>query len=181
MSRIQPIDPTAATGAVADQLGATRKMLGATPNLFTTAAQSAAALTAMNGFFVALGKGTLGGKIGERIAIAVAQANGCEYCLSAHTALGQMHGVDSADLAAARLGHSTDPKAQAAITLALAILNDKGRVSDAALAEARAAGLGDSEIVETVAHVALNVFTNYLNNLAGTDVDFPLVALEQAA
>jgi uncharacterized peroxidase-related enzyme len=181
MPRIKPIDSAAATGSVADQLAGTRKLLGSTPNLFTTAAHSPAALTAMNGFFVALGKGKLGGKIGERIAIAVAQANGCEYCLSAHTALGQLHGVEAAELTAARHGHSADARAQAAITLALAIVADKGRVSDAALAEARSAGLGDGEIVEIVAHVALNIFTNYLNNLAETEVDFPLVSLEQAA
>jgi uncharacterized peroxidase-related enzyme len=181
MPRIQPIDPAAATGPVAEQLAGTRKLLGATPNMFTTAANSPAALTAMNGFFVALAHGTLGGKIGERVAIAIANRNGCEYCLAAHTALGAQHRVDAADLAAAKLGRSADPKAQAAITLALAILETKGRVSDATLAEARAAGLGDGEIVEVVAHVALNIFTNYFNNLAGTEVDFPRVALEQAA
>jgi uncharacterized peroxidase-related enzyme len=181
MPRIQPIDPASATGPVADQLAVTRKMLGSTPNLFTTAANSTAAITAMNGFFLALGKGRLGGKIGERVAIAIAQANGCEYCLSAHTALGQMHGVEAAELEAARHGISGDSKAQAAIILALDIVDNKGRVGNASLAEARAAGLSDSEIVETVAHVAINVFTNYLNNLAGTDVDFPVVSLAQAA
>lgn len=181
MPRIRPIDPAAATGALAEQLAGTRKLLGSTPNLFTTAGQSVAALTAMNGFFVALGHGSLGGKIGERVALAIAQVNGCEYCLSAHTALGQMHGVDASELAAAKRGRSTDTRAQAAITLALAIVETKGRVSDAALADARSAGLGDGEIVEIVGYVALNIFTNYLNNLAGTDVDFPLVALEQVA
>lgn len=181
MPRISPIDPATASGALADHLAATKKMLGSTPNLFTTAANSTPALAAMNGFFMALGKGKLGGKIGERVALAIAQANGCEYCLSAHTALGQMHGVDAAELAAARRGSSTDPRAQAAITLALDIVKTRGRVSDDSLAAARAAGLEDSEIVEIVAHVAINIFTNYLNNLAGTEVDFPRVALEQAA
>ena len=181
MTRIAPLDPATIVGPAADQLAATRKLLGSTPNMFTTAAHSPAALTALNGFFVALGHGTLGGKVGERIAIGVAQANGCEYCLSAHTALGQMHKVSADELAAARHGTSTDPKAQAAITLALDIVRTKGRVSDSALATARVAGLTDGEIVEVTAHVALNIFTNYLNNLAGTVVDFPLVRLEQAA
>lgn len=181
MPRIKPIDADNATGTVADQLAATKKMLGSTPNLFTTAANSAAALTSMNALFASLGKGRLGGKIGERVALAIAQANGCEYCLSAHTAIGQQHGLSASELAAARHGNSIDSKARAAITFGLAVLNSKGRVSDATLAEARAAGLDDNEIVELVAHVALNVFTNYLNNLAGTEVDFPLVRLEQAA
>ena len=181
MPRIQPLDSATATGAAAEQLAATRKLFGSTPNMFATAAQSPATLAAMNGFFAALGKSPLGGKVGEQIAVAVAQSNGCEYCLSAHTAIGTMHGVSAANLAAARHGHSDDPKAQAAITLALEIVRTKGRVSDAALATARVSGLGDAEIVEVVGHVALNIFTNYLNNLAGTDVDFPVVAIEQAA
>ena len=87
MSRIQPIDPTTATGTVATQLEGTRKAMGGTPNMFLTAAQSPAALTALNGFFGALATSSLGAKIGEHIAISVAQQNGCEYCLSAHTAL----------------------------------------------------------------------------------------------
>lgn len=181
MPRIQPVDPTTATGPTAEQLGATAKALGLVPNLFATAARSPAALTALNAFFAALGKGRLGGPLGERIAIAVAQEDGCEYCLSAHTALGAMHKVDAAELAAARLGSSRDPRAAAALTLALEILDRRGRVSDAALEAARDAGLDDGEIVEVVAYVALNVFTNYLNNLAETEVDFPLVGLEQAA
>ena len=181
MPRIPAIDPTAATGAAADQLALTRKMFGATPNMFTTAAQSPAALTAMNAFFAALGKGQLGGKVGEQVAIAVAQTNGCEYCLAAHTAIGGMHGVSAADLGDAKRGAASDARAQAALTLALAIVRTKGRVTDAELAAARVAGLVEGEIVEVVAHVALNVFTNYFNNLAGTDVDFPRVALETAA
>ena len=181
MPRIHPVDSATATGAAADQLAATKKLFGSTPNMFATAAQSPATLAAMNGFFAALGKSPLGGKVGEQIAIAVAQSNGCEYFLSAHTAIGGMHGVSAANLASARSGHSDDPKAQAAISLALDIVRTKGRVSDATLAAARVSGLGDSEIVEVVGHVALNIFTNYLNNLAGTDVDFPVVAIEQAA
>ena len=181
MPRIQPVDSTTATGAAADQLAATKKLFGSAPNMFATAAQSPATLTALNGFFAALGKSPLGGKVGELVAIAVAQSNGCEYCLSAHTAIGGMHKVSAANLASARHGHSDDPKAQAAITLALEIVRTKGRVSDATLAAARTAGLGDGEIVEVVGHVALNIFTNYLNNLAETVVDFPVVALKQAA
>lgn len=181
MSRIAPLDPTTAAGLAAEQLAATRKALGRVPAMFATAARSPAALTAMNGFFAALGRGRLGGAVGERIAIAVAQQNGCGYCLSAHTAIGALHGVPDEELAAARRGASSDPRTAAAITLALAVLDRRGHVGDEALAAARAAGLEDGEIVEVVAHVALNVFTNYLNTVAGTEIDFPPVALEQAA
>ncbi len=181
MPRIQPIDPTSATGAVAAQLEGTRKLLGSTPNMFTTAAQSPAALTALNAFFGAFGKSQLGGKAGEQIAIAIAQENHCEYCLSAHTALGTMHGVTASELDAARSGRASDPKTAAAITLALAIVETRGQVADSALVAARAAGLSEGELVEVVAHVAINVFTNYLNNVAGTTVDFPLVAIDAVA
>lgn len=181
MTRIHPVDPSTVTGVAAEQLAATRQAFNGTPNMFLTAAQSPAALTALNAFFAALGKGRLGGKIGERIAIAVAQQNGCEYCLSAHTVIGGMHGLDAAELVAARRGASTDPRATAAMTLALTILRTRGQVEDAALASARLAGLSDGDIVEIVAHVALNVFTNALNNLARTAVDFPVVRITEAA
>jgi uncharacterized peroxidase-related enzyme len=181
MPRIAPVNAEAATAAAAEQLAVTAKLFGSTPNMFATAAQSPATLSALNGFFAALGKGPIGGKIGEQIAIAVAQSNGCEYCLSAHTAIGAMHKVSPANLATARSGHSDDPKAQAAMRLALDIVRTKGRVSDDTLATARAAGLQVGDIIEVVGHVALNIFTNYLNNLSGTDVDFPRVTLEQVA
>lgn len=181
MPRIRPIDPATATGAVAQQLAGTRKALGSTPNLFTTAAHSPAALTALNGLFGALSHSALGAKIGEQVAIAVAQQNGCEYCLAAHTALGGLHGVTPDELSAARFARSTDPKAAVALVLATAIVRTRGKVDDAALVAARAAGLTEGEIVEVVAHVALNVFTNYLNNLAQTEVDFPRVPLAEAA
>lgn len=180
MPRIAPVNPDAATGAAATALATTKQMFGRVPNMSATAAHAPAAFEAMNAFFAALGHGVIGGKIGERVAIAVAQQNGCDYCLSAHTAIGTMHGVDAAELASAKRGLSTDPKAAAAMTFALEVLHTRGQVSNATLSAARAAGLGDADIVELVAHVALNVFTNYLNNVAQTEVDFPKVALDSA-
>ncbi len=181
MPRIAPVDTATASAAATEQLAATARLFGSTPNMFATAAQSPAVLAAMNGFFAALGTASLGGKVGEQIAIAVAQVNACEYCLSAHTAIGGMHGVSVANLAAARSGRSDDPKAQAAITFALEIVRSKGHVPDAALAAARVAGLSESELVEVVGHVALNIFTNYLNSVAGTEVDFPVVSVAMVA
>lgn len=181
MPRITPIDSDSASGDAAAHLATTRHMFGSTPNMFTTAAHAPAALAAMNGFFASLAKASLGPKVGEQIAIAVAQANHCGYCLSAHTAIGTMHGVEAAELAAARRGTSSNPKTAALLALATAINSSRGQVSDAVLTIARAAGITDAEIVEVVAHVALNVFTNTLNNLSHTDIDFPVVALEAAA
>jgi uncharacterized peroxidase-related enzyme len=181
MPRIAPVNPAAATGPAAEQLAATKAALGSIPNLFATAAQAPAALQAMNAFFGALGTGVLGAKVGERIAIAVAQQNRCDYCLAAHTAIGGLHGVEASELAAAKRGQSADARSAAAMTFALDVLARRGQVDDAAIAAARKAGFADAELVEIVAHVALNVFTNYLNNVAQTVVDFPPVALDAAA
>jgi len=178
MPRIQPIDPATATGEAAAQLAVSRKMFGGTPNLVTTAAVSPVVLQGMLGMFASLGKASLGAKAGEKIAIAVAQSNGCGYCLSAHTAIGTMHGVDATALSDARRAASDDPKTAALLQLAVAINSARGHISDATLVAARQAGLTDAEIVEVVGHVALNVFTNYLNNVSRTDIDFPVIELD---
>jgi uncharacterized peroxidase-related enzyme len=177
LSRIQPIDPSHATGAAAEQLAAARKMFGGTPNLVTTAAHSPAALGAMLSLFSTIGKTSLGAATGEQIAIAFAMANGCGYCLAAHTALGANYNLSPAALAEARQGRATDARTTALMSLAIAINDARGQVDDATLRRARAAGITDGEIVEVVAHVALNAFTNYLNNVAETPIDFPEVPL----
>ena len=181
MPRIHPIDVASATGETAALLGTARKMFGSTPNLVTTAANAPAALNAMLGLFASLGKSSLGPKVGEQISIAVSQTNGCGYCLSAHTAIGAMHGLDVATLASAREALASDAKTSAILTLAVAIVQARGKIDDATLAAARAKGVTDAEVVEVVAHIAQDVFTNYLNNVCGTAIDFPEVALEQAA
>ena len=181
MPRIHPIDPSAATGDAATHLATAREMFGGTPNLVTTAANAPSTIGAMLAMFANVGKGTLGARVGEQLAIAIAQSNGCGYCLSAHSAIGAMHGLDREELAAARHAQSSHPKTTALLRLATAINQTRGHVSDATLADARAAGVTDGEIVEVVGHVALNVFTNYLNNVSDTTIDFPLVALDAAA
>lgn len=181
MSRIQPVDPATATGDAATHLATARRMFGGTPNLVTTAANAPSTLGAMLGMFANVGKGTFGAKTGEQIAIAVAQSNGCGYCLAAHTAIGKMHGLDVAELVAAKRAGSMHPKTAAILKLAVEINRSRGQVSNAVLAEARSAGITDAEIVEIVGHVALNVFTNYLNNVSETAIDFPVVALDAAA
>lgn len=181
MPRITPIDPTTATGATADHLETCRRMLGATPNVFLTAARSPAALASLVASLAALAKSTLGARTGELLAIAIAEANGCSYCLSAHTAIGGSLGLAPEALARARRALGDDPRTAALLTLAVAVNAERGRVSDATLAAARAAGITDDQIVEVVAHVALNTFTNYLNNLARTAIDFPVVESAAAA
>ena len=177
MPRIAPIDPATATGETADHLATTRKMFGGTPNLFITAAHSPTALGAMVSLFAHTGRSALGGKVGEQIAIAIAQSNRCGYCLAAHTAIGTLHGLAPAALDDARQARSSDPRTAALMRLAVVINQARGHIDDATLDAAREAGLTDAEIVDVVSHVALNVFTNYLNTVAQTAIDFPVVSL----
>jgi len=128
--------------------------------------------------FGALGKGTLGARLGEQIAVAIANCNRCEYCLAAHTVLGQNAGASPAEMAAAQLGQSDDPRTAAALEFALKVVEQRARLGDADVARLRAAGFGDGQIVEIMAHVALNLFTNYVNVALDVPVDFPRVALK---
>lgn len=162
-------------------LDAVEKQLGVVPNLFRLVGSSTAALEGYLGLNSALGR-TLDAKTRERIALAVAQANGCDYCLSAHTYLGlNLAKIDDAEIALNRAGHSGDAKADAALVFARKVLDTRGRVSDADLAAVRLAGFSESQVIEIVASVALNVLTNYVNNVAQTDIDFPVVLAAQAA
>lgn len=169
----QQTTPPAST-PILDQI---RRQNGAVINMFKTAAVSPAALEALAGFFAAMEKAAIPGRVREGIAIAVAEENGCEYCLSAHTAIGKTLEVPAADLEAFRTGRSADPKEQALIDLALALVRSRARDTRRELDAARRAGASDAELVEVVAAVAQNVFTNYLNVTAGTEVDFPRVAI----
>lgn len=180
MTRVNLIDPAAATPAkpVLDQIKAA---FGATPNMFRAVANSPAALSMMWAGFGALGGGKLGAKLGEQIAVAVADRNGCGYCLAAHTALGRKAGASAEEMAAAQSGVSDDPRTAAALAFALKVVEDRAHVSDADVARLRAAGFDDEAIVEILAHVALNLFTNYVNVAFDVPVDFPAVKLRRAA
>jgi AhpD family alkylhydroperoxidase len=147
-------------------------------NIFRGMANSPAGLSFYLQGSGALKEGKLDAKTREAIALAVGQSNQCEYCLSAHTFLGKGAGLDENAIRNARLGRSEDPKLNAALALARKVVETRGAVSDTELSAARSAGLDDGEIVEVVANVALNIFTNYFNNLNQTDVDVPKVAVE---
>jgi uncharacterized peroxidase-related enzyme len=161
-------------------LDAVHGAFGATPNMFRAVANSPAALQAMWGFFGALGGGTIPAKLGEQIAVAVADRNACEYCLAAHTALGRKAGASAAEMSAAQAGESTDPATAAALCFALKLVEQRGQVSEADVSGLRAAGFDDGQIVEVLAHVALNLFTNYVNVAFAVPVDFPGVKLRSA-
>jgi uncharacterized peroxidase-related enzyme len=175
MNRLPQIDPASATGKAKQLLDAVNAKLGVVPNLTRVLANAPAALEAYLNFGGALAGGVLGAKVREQIALAVAQGNHCDYCLSAHAFLGGKAGLASGDITSARQAVGTTDKDDAVLKLALSILVQQGQVSDAALKNARSAGLTDAEIVETTANVALNIFTNYINHVAQTGVDFPVV------
>ena len=176
MSRIEiPATVDAAPEASRPLLEQVAKLLGSVPNLFRLAARSPAALEGYLGLFGALGKGLLPVATRERIALAIAQYNGCGYCLSAHTYLGaNLAKLSPEEIAANRKGRSTDAKANAAVVFAVRIAETRGHLADSDLREVRAAGYDDAQIVEIVQHVALNIWTNYLNEVARTEIDFPV-------
>lgn len=175
MTRIPALDPATTTGKASTLLDAVQKKLGVTPNLMRTLAHAPAALDAYLQFGGALATGTLSAKVREQIALAVAEANLCDYCLSAHSAIGRKLGLGDADIRAARHAGAADPKVDAMLKLARSIVVHRGLIPDADLTHARSAGVGDGEIVEITANVALNLFTNYVNHVARTVVDFPRV------
>jgi len=175
MSRIAAIDPAAAEGKTKDLLAGVQKALGVTPNLYRVAGQSSAALDGLLALTGALNHAKLGPKTREAVALAVAQTNACDYCLSAHTFLGKGAGLSPDQIAQARDGGSSDAKTDAVLHFARSLVKNQGHISDAELAGLRQAGLAEGEIVETVALSVLNIFTNYLNHVAETDIDFPVV------
>ena len=181
MQRIKSIDPANAPANVKGTLDAVKAKLGVVPNLLTTMAVAPSVLDAYVAFSGAAGKGHLSAKVREQIALATANTNGCDYCASAHQALGKMAGLSAEDIASALEGRATDAKVAAALSFARSVLAERGHVSDATLQAVRAAGWSDAEVLEIVANVVLNILTNYVNNVADTEVDFPRVSTQRAA
>jgi uncharacterized peroxidase-related enzyme len=183
VSRIPtPATIDAAPAASQPLLEAVKKQLGVVPNMFRLVAKSPAALEGYLGLSGALSKGTLPAPTRERIALAVAEINGCSYCLSAHTYLGMnLAKLDDAEMTANRNGASTDPKADAAVRFAVKVVRERGQVSDDDLRAVRSAGYDDAQVIEIVLHVALNTWTNYINVVGKTDIDFPVVTARKAA
>jgi uncharacterized peroxidase-related enzyme len=178
MSRI----PTPATiedapAASRPLLEAVKKQLGVVPNMFRLIANSPTALEGYLALSGALSKGRVKPETRERIALAVAEVNGCSYCLSAHTYLAKnLAKLDDAEITANRNGASNDPQADAAVCFAAKVARERGHVGAEDLEAMRAAGYDDAQTIEIVLHVALNVWTNFLNETAKTDIDFPVVA-----
>ena len=181
MARVAVIDPQTATGEAKKLLDAVQSGLGMVPNFIRVLANSPAALSAFLGIHGIAGAGELDPKTRERIALTVAEQNGCQYCVSAHTAIGRKVGLDNQEILANRNGRSSDAKAEAALTFARALVENTGQVSKAEFAAVRAAGHSDAEIVEIITHVAMNIFTNLLGKSTQVEIDFPKIDLNKAA
>lgn len=176
MTRINPVLDTNASPEAAALFAAIKGKVGMVPNLYRTTAQRPAVLSALLGLGDALGKGTFDAKTREAIALTVAKANRCDYCASAHSAISASMKVGQEEILANLNGTSGNPRLAAILALASRIVAEKGHLTDADLADARAAGLDDGDIIEVAANVVANIFTNYINHIAQTDIDFPVVA-----
>ncbi len=181
MARINPIDPGMAEGKAKTLLDGVQKRFGVIPNMKRTMDQSPAVLDAYLGFGKALGAGTLDAPLREQIALTVAGANSCDYCAAAHTAIGSILGLDGSELSANLNSFSSDPKIEAALIFARRIVDERGWVSDEDMQRVRDAGYTDGEIVEIIAVVALNTFSNYFNHIAQSEIDFPPVRVGESA
>jgi uncharacterized peroxidase-related enzyme len=183
MTALPAIDPTTAQPEAAAALAEAKAAFGGTvPNLTRVMANSPTTLSGYLAFYQALSDGHLGPEVSERIALLVAEQNGCAYCLSAHTYVADRGlQLPAEEITAAREGDSSDPRIRALLHLASAINSGRGEVPDDVVDAARAAGVSDSEIVEVVGHVAANAFSNYFAKAARVDIDFPPVTLRGSA
>ena len=177
MPRLPIVNPENSTGKARDLLDAVQKKLSLVPNMTRVMANSPAVLEAYLSFSGALAEGSLNAKLRELIALEVGEQNACQYCVSAHTAIGKMAGLSDAEILAARDTRSSDTKTAAALAFARQIVAKQGRVTQADVDAVRNADFSNGEIAEIIAHVSLNIFTNYFNNAAGVEVDFPKIAL----
>jgi len=176
MARLTEVSDTAAGPEAAALFTAIKGKIGMVPNLYRVAANQPAVLTGLLGLGEALGRGSFDARTREAIALTVAGANACDYCASAHAAISAELKVAPETVTAHLAGRSGDPHTAAILRLAKAIVAAKGIVADADLDAARTAGLSEADIVETVGNVVANTFTNYLNHVAATDIDFPVIS-----
>jgi uncharacterized peroxidase-related enzyme len=173
VARIQQIKPENAQGQTAELFSAVRSKLGMVPNMMRAIGNSPASLQAYLQFSGSLATGLLSAKERELIALAVGQSNSCDYCLAAHSALGKMAGLTAEQIRDARLGNAVDSKNEALVRFSKKLVNERGQVSDDDLNTLRRFGFDDGHVAEIVANVAVNIFTNYFNHVAETDIDFP--------
>ncbi len=181
MPRINPIDPATANGQAKSLLDAVQSKFGMVPNLLATMAHAPGVLQSYLQFNENLRGGTLDATLFEQIAITVSTVNGCRYCVSAHSAMGESAGIPRQAIQDAINGESSDPRTDAALKFARAVVSKQGWVGDDELEAVRGAGFDDSEIAQIIGIVGMKTFTNYFNHIAQTDIDFPEVDIPEPA
>jgi uncharacterized peroxidase-related enzyme len=176
MTRLTALNPEEVTGKTKDLFNAVQGKLGVVPNMMRTMGNSPAVLEGYLNLSGALSHGKLSARTGELLALTISEKNSCDYCVAAHTFIGgKLLKTDPQVLHDARTGNSTDAKTDAILKFAKALVSKNGLVNDEDVNTVKNAGVSDAEIAETVAHVALNVLTNYFNNTANTEIDFPAI------
>ena len=175
MARITPVSVDQA-GDAAATFTSIKAKIGSVPNIYATMAQSPAVLDGFLAFTGALGSGVLDARTREQIALTVAGVNECDYCASAHTLMAKGAGLDDSEAALGLTGKATDVKTNAILAFTSTVVDNRGVVEDHVVDALRAEGVTDAELVEILAHIGVNLFTNYFNHIAGTDIDFPFVS-----
>lgn len=175
MQRIEALSPDTDSQPIATLFAAVKEQMGGVPNILRTMGHSPTAVEAYLGFSGALGKGKLSAGEREIIALATAGSNACDYCASAHTAVGGMAGLDKADMDSALNGGALEGRNGALAEISRKIVNNRGNLTDADIAAFEAAGFDKGDLIEVIANVAANIFTNYFNHIAATEIDFPVV------
>ncbi|WP_299884109.1 carboxymuconolactone decarboxylase family protein [uncultured Lacinutrix sp.] len=174
-TRIETLNPETTTGKSKELFNAVQNKLGFIPNLIKVFGNSPATLQT----YLSLGELTASGeftnKYREQLALAIAESNACNYCLSAHTAIGKMNGLTDEQTQQSRQGFANEEKAQAGLQFAKLVTENRGQVSTEAINDVKTAGFNDGEILEIVLNVVSNTLTNYVNHIAETEVDFPSV------
>lgn len=173
MQRLNLFNPQLAQGRTKELLDAVEQAFGTVPNTVRVMANSAAVLDSFVSFGTAMGGAKIGEKLHNQVKLNTSEANSCDYCTSILCAVGPTAGLTADDILVGRTGNSADHRTEAAIQFAQAVLENRGKVSDGQLADVRDAGFDDGEIVEIVASVVLGCFTNFLNNVADTELDIP--------
>lgn len=173
MQRLNSVNPQVAQGRTRELLDAVDRAFGMVPNAVRVMANSPAVLESFLAFSSAMGRLQIGGKLHNQVKLTTSESNACSYCTSIISAVAPKEGLTADDILAGRTANSEDRRAKAALTFAYDVLESRGKVSNQQLADVRAAGFGDTEIVEIVASVVLGCFTNFLNNVADTELDIP--------
>lgn len=181
MTYIAPVKPTETDAATAATLNAVKGKIGMIPNLFATLARSPVALNGLLQLNETIASGNLSPGEREIVALAVSQANTCHYCLSAHTLLGKGAGLSIEQTQQARAGNGSSPRARAIAAYAKTLVEQKGHVPTSVLDQFKAAGLSEGDLLEVIVNVVATTLTNYANNVARTEIDFPVVPVQLAA